>query len=280
MADLPLVSIVTPSFNSGRYLEETLLSVQRQDYPHIEHIVIDGGSTDGSVDIIRKHEKHLAYWVSEPDRGQSNALNKGSARARGSILAHLCADDLLAPSAVRIAVYFLSLDPTVGLVYGDRLYIDAKGNVVGIHRCPSHDPHMFRKDLTLPDEATFFRRALFEEVGGIDEDLEFSMGHDLWCKLAKITQMRHIPAFLGYFRRHDSSKSVLFDQPCGDLGARYREEHKQAYRRHFGRGVPSPVLKKWYRFCRQMRLLLELKSKAHRHEVQMIRQIISAPLCD
>ena len=139
--NLPVVSIVTPSFNQGRFVEQTIQSVLAQDYPKIEYMVIDGGSTDGSAEIIRRYETRLAYWVSEPDRGQTCAIHKGFARATGSILAWLNSDDLLAPSAVRIAVEYLRAEAGVGLVYGDRLHIDFKGNVTGVNRMPASLRH-------------------------------------------------------------------------------------------------------------------------------------------
>ncbi|HOW91535.1 MAG TPA: glycosyltransferase family 2 protein, partial [Anaerolineaceae bacterium] len=119
MSELPLVSIVTPSFNQVDYLEETMRSVLEQDYPRVEYIVIDGGSTDGSVEIIRKYADRLAYWVSEKDRGQTDAVNKGYAVAKGSILGWLNSDDTYKPGAISAAVEFLVNHPQFGLVYGD-----------------------------------------------------------------------------------------------------------------------------------------------------------------
>ena len=163
---LRVVSIVTPSFNQARFLDATIQSVLRQDYPHIEHLVIDGRSTDGSVEIIRRHASRVALWTSEPDAGQSNAINKGFAQATGSIFAWLNSDDLLAPSAVRTAVEYLQEHPDAGSVYGDRLHIDAKGNVIGINQGPAYYPAMLAHNITLPQETCFFRREVWEQVGG------------------------------------------------------------------------------------------------------------------
>jgi glycosyltransferase involved in cell wall biosynthesis len=275
MTKSPLVTIVTPSFNQAQFLEKTIRSVIRQDYPHIEYIVIDGGSTDGSVDIIKKYEKHIAYWVSEPDNGQSNAINKGFAKARGSILAWLNSDDLLAPSAVRIAAHYLSLNPDIGLVYGNRLHIDRKGNVVGINRCPTHDQNMFKKNFTIPQETAFFRREIFEAVGRLDESLHFAMDFDLWCRVAKVTRMHHAPAFMGYFREHAAAKSVAFHDILDSVSDKYQEEHARVFRNHFNHDLPSPLMMKWYRLLRQLKILLEQKSTSRRQEMQMLRQLIS-----
>jgi len=275
MTKYPMVSIVTPSFNQTQFLEETILSIIRQDYPNIEYIIIDGGSTDSSVDIIRKYEKQIAHWVSEPDEGQSNAINKGFAKAKGSIFAWLNSDDILAPSAVRIAVYFLAQNPEVGLVYGDRLHIDAKGNVVGFNRCPSHNPGMFKRNFTLPQEATFFRRDIFEKVGGLDEGLHFSMDFDLWCKMSKVTCMLHVPAFMGYFREHETAKSVGFHDVSKDRHDKYHKEHERVFQRHFGSKIPSPFMMRWFRLLRQFRLLLEYRSGTYKEEKRLIRRLTS-----
>ncbi|HLA97025.1 MAG TPA: glycosyltransferase family 2 protein, partial [Anaerolineales bacterium] len=127
----PLVSIVTPSFNQGRFLEETIQSVLAQDYPRIEYLIVDGGSTDGSLEIIRRYADRLGWWVSEPDRGQTEALNKGFARARGEIFAWLNSDDTYLPQAVSEAVAYLQAHPEAGMVYGDANLVDEHGRVIG-----------------------------------------------------------------------------------------------------------------------------------------------------
>ncbi|MCH7686146.1 MAG: glycosyltransferase [Planctomycetes bacterium] len=269
----PLVSIVTPSFNQGKYLEETLLSVERQDYPNIEHIVIDGGSTDGSVEILRRHEHNLAWWVSEPDNGQTHALCKGFARAKGSILAWLNSDDLLAPSAVRIAEEFLSTNPQIGLVYGDRIRIDSRGNVTGFDKHPTYYNSMLSRNITLPQETVFFRRNLFEQAGGLDETLSFSMDFDLWCRLAKVTQFKHIAAFLGYFREHSECKSVQYQQSGPDGSEKYYDEHRRVYRHHFGREIPRGLRTRWNRVLHKLRLLAVHKKKS---KLRSLRQLTAA----
>ena len=122
-----LVSIVTPSYNQSRFIEDTIRSVLSQDYPQIEYMIVDGGSTDGSVEIIKRYEDQLAWWVSERDQGQTDAINKGFARATGDILAWLNSDDTYEPGAVSAAVKYLQEHPEVGMVYGDCNYIDENG---------------------------------------------------------------------------------------------------------------------------------------------------------
>jgi len=271
---LPLITIVTPSFNQSKFLEQTIQSVLHQDYLHIEYIVIDGGSTDGSVDIIRKYEKHISFWISEPDEGQSSAINKGFSDAKGSICAWINSDDILAPSAVRIAVHYLTHETEIGLVYGDRLHIDKKGNVVGIKRLPSHDPQMFKQNFIIPQETSFFRREVFEKVGGIDESLNFSMDFDLWCKMNQVTKMYHIPAFMGCFREHETAKSITFHDYQNTAYKEYREEHEKVYYKHFKKRLPSPIEMKYYRLKRQLSVLFLQRSKRYQEEIGHIRKII------
>ena len=260
----PRVSIITPSFNQGRFLEETLLSVQRQDYPRIEHIVVDGGSSDGTLDILRRHERTLARWTSEPDRGQTDAIAKGFAMAGGDVLAWLNADDLLMPSAVRVAVAELTADPVLGLVYGDRIEIDSRGNTIGAVRLPSHRHAMFRRNFTIPQETAFFRRTAYDAAGGVDASLYFAMDFDLWVRMSVVVPMRHLPVFLGCYRRHGGSKSVEMQR--GASGQTYMAESEAVYRRHFGRGLPSRQWMLWYRMALKSRLAFETTTRRGRRE--------------
>jgi glycosyltransferase involved in cell wall biosynthesis len=276
--NLPIVSIVTPSFNQGRFVEQTIQSVLAQDYPHIEYMVIDGGSTDRSAEIIRRYETRLAYWVSEPDRGQTYAIRKGFARATGSILAWLNSDDLLTPSAVRIAVEYLRAQAGVGLVYGYLLHIDWRGNVVGVNRMPAFYPAMFARNITLPQETAFFRREAFERAGGINQTLHFSMDFDLWCRLQQVAAVRHIPAFLGYFREHAAAKSVMFQDPASREGQKHLDEHRRVFAQHFARRLPTGLRARWYRLLHKARLLRELAGRARAAEVQRVREIVDKEL--
>ncbi len=222
----PLVTIVTPSYNQARYLEHTIRSVLAQDYPHIEYIIVDGGSTDGSVDIIRKYEDCLAWWVSEPDRGHSHAVNKGFARARGEILAWLNSDDLYTPYAVREAVEFLEAHPEVGMVYADALYIDEEGYVLGRFPAAQTDyRRMMRGYVHIPQATTFFRASVYREVGPLREDLYYAFDYAFWVQIAKRYPIRYLPRLWAYFRIHLDSKTILADDRCWpDMWRVYREE--------------------------------------------------------
>ena len=175
--DLPLVSIITPSFNSARFIAETLKSVAAQDYGRIEHIVVDGGSTDGTLDMLRPSP---ASWLSEPDRGQADALNKGLRRARGAIIGWLNADDTYAPGAVRAAVTHLAAHPDCGLAFADCDWIDEEGRVVDRWRTrPTTLTDLLLDGCIIPHQSAFLRREVFAATGEFDAGLRFAMDYDL-----------------------------------------------------------------------------------------------------
>ncbi len=235
-----LVSIVTPSFNQARYLETTLRSVLMQDYPSIEYLVIDGGSTDGSVEILRRYSDQLAGWVSEPDRGQTDALNKGFARANGEILAWLNSDDTYAPGAVAAAVKYLTEHPEIGMVYADTNFIDENGRVIGRFPAAQTDQRRLRQGYVhIPQQATFFRADLWRQVGPLDPDFYFAMDYDLWTRLARLAPFAYIPGPLwANFRLHSSGKTIAADDRC------WPEMLKVHYRD--GGSFFAPLVAKYY----------------------------------
>jgi glycosyltransferase involved in cell wall biosynthesis len=211
----PLVSIVTPSFNQARYLESTIRSVLNQDYPNIEYILVDGGSTDGSVEIIRRYSDRLAWWVSEKDRGQTDAINKGLVRATGKILAWLNSDDTYELNAVRQAVAFLQDRPEVGLVYGDANFIDENGHVIG--RFPTAQTNykrLRRGYVHIPQQAAFWRADLWRRVGPLDPSFYFAMDYDLWVRLAALAPIAYYPRLWANFRLHTQGKTIAADDRC------------------------------------------------------------------
>jgi len=212
---LPLVSIVTPSFNQARYLEATIQSVLAQNYPRLEYIIVDGGSTDGSVDILKKYAEKLAWWVSEKDRGQTDALNKGFAHARGDILAWLNSDDTYEPGAVAAAVKLLQPDPQIGLLYGDANYINEAGQVIGKFPAAQTDLHRLRDGYVhIPQQSAFFRANLWREVGPLDPTFYFAMDYDLWVRLAARSQVKYVPQLWANFRLHHAGKTIAADDRC------------------------------------------------------------------
>ncbi len=173
MSKIPLVSIVTPSFNQAQYLEKTIQSVLNQDYPNLEYIVIDGGSTDGSVEIIKKYENQITHWVSEPDQGQTDAINKGFEVATGEILAWLNSDDLYYPNAIKDAVDYLVDKPLVSMVYGDCDFIDGFGQVFGkFDARQTNYKRLMRGNGNIPQPAAFWRKDLWDKVGPLDADAD------------------------------------------------------------------------------------------------------------
>jgi glycosyltransferase involved in cell wall biosynthesis len=213
---LPLVTVVTPSFNQAKYLERTILSVLEQDYPNIEYIVIDGGSTDGSLEIIKKYADRLSFWVSEPDKGQTDAINKGFGRAAGQYLAWLNSDDTYNPGAVREAVEFLTAHPDVGLVYSDAHFINADDGVIGNFPAAQTDrTRMLQGYVHVPQQTTFLRANLWKKIGPLDPTFFFAMDYDLWVRLTKYAPMVYCPGRVwANFRLHNDGKTVAADDRC------------------------------------------------------------------
>ncbi len=235
----PLVSIVTPSFNQGRFIEAALESVLTQDYPNIEYIVVDGASTDGTQRIIRKYESRLAWWLSEPDQGQTDAINKGLARANGAILAWLNSDDTYLPGAVAAAVDCFRQFPQAGLIYGDANYIDAAGRTIGRFPAAQTDYGRLRQGYVhIPQQAAFFRGDLWRELGPLDPSYYFAMDYDLWVRIGKRAELRYVRQTWANFRLHAGGKTIAADDRCWPemLRVHYRD----------GGSVLSVIVAKYY----------------------------------
>ncbi|HEX9019509.1 MAG TPA: glycosyltransferase family 2 protein [Anaerolineaceae bacterium] len=234
-----LVSIITPSYNQARFLETTIQSVLSQDYAEIEYIVVDGGSTDGSVEILQKYAPRLAWWVSEKDRGQTDAINKGFARARGDILAWINSDDTYNPGAVREAVAYLAENPEAGMVYGDASYIDENGQVIGRFPAAQTDYRRLRQGYVhIPQQSSFFRADLWRKVGPLDPSFYFAMDYDLWVRLAALAPLHYIPQLWANFRLHSGAKTVAADDRCWP-------EMLRVHRR-LGGSTFAPIVWKYY----------------------------------
>jgi len=215
MDDNPLVSIITPSYNQSRYIEETIQSVIGQNYAKIEYIIIDGGSNDGSIEIIKRYDGSLKDWISEPDQGQTDAINKGFARTNGEILAWINSDDTYLPTAVSEAVDFLIKFPGVGMVYGDANLIDENGKVIGKFPARQTDYKRLRRGYVhIPQQASFFRAELWKKVGPLDPSFYFAMDYDLWVRISRLAPIRYLPKTWANFRIHGSGKSVIDDNRC------------------------------------------------------------------
>ncbi len=202
-----LITVITPSYNQAQFLEATILSVLNQEYPNLEYIIVDGGSDDGSVDIIRNYERRLAFWVSEPDQGQSHALNKGIAHATGDILFWLNADDLCIPGAFAKVAEAFSQQPKPRIVIGQAYVTDDKGKLCGElkSRFTSWVDYATGK-CTIRQIATFFDRKLFDELGGVDESLEYCMDTDLLLRFTRLHRPLVIDDYLATFQLHRANK--------------------------------------------------------------------------
>jgi glycosyltransferase involved in cell wall biosynthesis len=209
------VTVVTPSFNQAKFLERTIQSVLSQDYEDLEYIIIDGSSTDGSVEIIERYADRLAYWVSESDTGQTEAINKGFARASGEVLAWLNSDDTYEPGAICAAVAYLKDHPEVGLVYGDGNFIDADDRIIGAFPSRQTSYRRLRNGYVhICQQAAFFRAALWRQVGPLDPTFYFAMDYDLWIRLARLSKIQYVPCLWANFRLHGDTKTVAEDDRC------------------------------------------------------------------
>ena len=204
---VPLVSIVTPSLNMGRFLEETMRSVLEQGYPSLEYLVMDGGSTDSTLDILRRYDDRLRY-ISAPDRGQADAVNRGFAQTSGEIFAFLNADDTYLPGALSAVVQAFHDHPEVAVIYGDAWHVDEDGRRLSRYPVESFDARNLARRCFICQPAAFFRREVFAECGMLDTSLRFSFDYDLWIRMARRYPMFKLDRFLAASRLHSASKTV------------------------------------------------------------------------
>ena len=217
---LPLVSIITPSYNQAAYLEQTIQSVLHQADVQLEYFVIDGASTDGSLEIIQRYASRLTGWVSEPDSGQAEAINKGFARATGKYIAWLNSDDLHLPGAISKAVSFLEAHPQLGMVFGDAVTIDPNGTQLNQLKFGDWGLEELLGFRIICQPADFIRRSNREQAGYLDPSYHFMLDHQLWLRMARLAPIQHIPEILAAARHHPQAKNVLQAAAFGDEALR------------------------------------------------------------
>lgn len=243
----PKISIVTPSYQQGRFLEWTMRSVLEQGYPNLEYIVMDGGSKDETRDILARYKDRLAYCESAPDKGQADAVARGFARSTGEIMAYLNSDDLLAPGALDFVARYFAAHPEVDAIYSHRVFVDESNIVTRYWILPSHHAWMMKRWDYIPQETCFWRRRIYEQAGGVDASYQFALDYDLFARFMECGRMERVNRFLGAFREHPSSKTVLQEGAHPEV-ARVQEE----------RGIK---IAEWHRLpCFAQHELLQIRS--------------------
>ena len=261
MADnrpLPRISIVTPSYNQADYLPDTMQSVLGQNYPNLEYIVMDGGSTDGSREIIEAHADQLAYWQSEKDGGQAAAIAAGMARTTGEIMAYLNSDDVLAPGSLEFVADYFAKHPHVDAIYSHRVFIDERNVVLRYWYLPPHSNKLIERWDYIPQETCFWRRSAWEKAGNIDASYRFAMDYEFFVRMMrKGSKFVRVPRFLGAFREHSSSKTTTqFDTIGREEVGRVYKEYKIGFMPTWLRmGVSYHIQKKSREFADSQRLL-------------------------
>lgn len=260
-AAFPTISIITPSFNQGDYLESTIQSVLAQHYPKIEYIVVDGGSTDHTLAILQKYSPRLT-WISEPDEGQAQAINKGFRRATRDIVAWLNSDDVYLPDALPSVADFFSDHPAIDVVYGDYYLIDSAGQILLRKQEIPFDYNILLYGLDyISQPTTFFRREVLENFGYLDETLHYGLDWEYWLRIAsRGGRFALLPRYLAATRLHPRAKTVLASaQMVAEhrrISARYWNQRR--FKSEGRQRAYETLLNKIYRLKRQ---LIKLKTR-------------------
>ncbi len=220
----PKISIITPSYNQAQFIEQTILSVLNQNYPNLEYIIIDGGSTDGSVEIIKKYEKYLTYWVSEKDNGQSQALNKGIERATGEFISWINSDDVFFNSTLRKFVNVFKKNRSCKLFFGNTIWIDKNDNIIRRRKGENYNKFFVKRNMFYAyGPSAFFHRDLIEKYGIIREDFHFMMDTELWLRFVSHgIEFNRLHFFCWGFRLHENAKMSGHNFKTSDY---YKETH-------------------------------------------------------
>jgi len=236
----PTISIVTASLNQAEFIERTIQSVLNQQYPKLEYIIHDGGSDDCTLDILKQYETQLNQWCSQPDKGQTDALNQGFIKTNGEIMAYLNTDDLLLPNALNYVADFFQRHPDVDAVYGHRILIDENDNDIGKWVMPEHDDDVLRWVDYIPQETLFWRRSLWDKVGGqLDDSFNFAMDWDLLLRFMESNaKFVRLPRYLGAFRVHPQQKTSSI------MACQGRSDIERLHQRYHGRKISQHEIRK------------------------------------
>jgi glycosyltransferase involved in cell wall biosynthesis len=244
VADIPTIAIVTPSFQHGRFLEWTLRSVLLQGYPKLEYVVMDGGSTDETPEILARYAGRLSHVESAKDGGQADAVARGFARTQGEIMAYLNSDDVLAPGALKFVAQFFADNPGVDAVYSHRVFMREDGVVASYWLLPAHSNALMKRWDYIPQETCFWRRRIYDAAGGIDPAFQFALDYDLFVRFMERGRMQRVNRFLGAFRRHAAAKTAtLKEGRVHPEIERVRKQHRIWMPR--GHGLAELALSKW-----------------------------------
>lgn len=254
----PTISIITPSYNQAVYIEATIQSVVAQNYPHLEHLIIDGGSTDGTLSILQKY--HHLNWISEPDIGQANAINKGFKKSTGEIVAWLNSDDIYLPGVLHRVAEFFNTYPHIDIIYGDYHLIDQHSNVLLRKQEIPFDYNILLYGLDyISQPTTFFRRSVFERVGYLDETLHYGLDWEYWLRLADNgCQFAHLPYYLAATRWHTDAKTLVAppEMYAEHEAIRMKYWSKFRFKSPSQQKLYTAWLNKRYRFKRQLLKIL------------------------
>lgn len=243
----PRISIITPSFNQAAFLERTIASVLEQGYPNIEYIIIDGGSTDGSVDIIKKHAKHLAYWISEPDHGQTQAINKGLRIATGEWIGWQNSDDIYYPESFFDLAQAAAAHPQAHLIIGNMMLIDEQdGEIRDIRYVRPTYRALLAEGMVLTNQAAFWRRSVHDDIGYFNEEFSCGFDYEWFLRVTQRYKARHVNKIWGGLRIHGETKSSKIQE-------RFEEEYRRILR---GREI-SGITKRLYQLRRLILTLVQ-----------------------
>jgi len=234
---IPKISVITPSYNQGEFIEETILSIINQNYPNLEYIIIDGGSSDRSTEIIQRYESYLSFWVSEKDRGQSHAINKGFMKATGDIICWINSDDILMPNALQKVAEFFNSNEDVDFLNGHLLIIDKHSKIISNYFILNQKDFYARSGIYyVAQQSMFWRRKLFDQIGFLKEDFHALMDREFLIRILrrnkKIGQLNEI---LAGIRKHEATKTAL----NGTIWSRDASELNRLYGNSYGRKNPN-----------------------------------------